>query len=214
MQARSESLIAHQSEKSPPEGQLRYAVLQRLTLLAADVPKQTVLVRLFREYVPNATGPQVLKLIYESVSSAKRAMKWEGADEADRRVGIGYFQRPEDYFTTLLHEVGHNVLRKLGRSRQDYEKDLDGEEDFCWRFSQLMCHMLGLAYSAPTERLYRDFWQVKSALVAAGCESPVLLSQLESLFDREREEIGFSLHSDEGFIWNEEGRPILAPLSA
>jgi hypothetical protein len=83
--------------------------------------------------------------------------RWRGAVESGR-VGIGYYQTAAQYYSYLLHEVGHNILDQVEANGGIKITDKELEEDFCWRFSRLSCSALDLPYDERVEKISRRFY--------------------------------------------------------
>jgi len=137
------------------ENCLRTALLSRIGRVEDQV--KVAIVQEFQRIGVQEDEQAIFNYFSRAVDEAQLVGRWRGAVESGR-VGIGYYQTAAQYYSYLLHEVGHNILDQVEASGGTKITDNKLEEDFCWRFSRLSCSALGLPYDERVEEINRRFF--------------------------------------------------------
>jgi hypothetical protein len=147
--------------------------------------------------------PQALvELLRISLRQAQRSESWGNGEI----VNIGYYSTDGDYYTILFHELGHRLLRSLGRTAGIYNINPSPEEFFCWDFSRKACSALELPYSPVRELTEKLGFLLADAV--ANHNTPIILVLLEIYARAEAQLYGLTRYSRNRLDWDGEERPV------
>lgn len=191
---------SHRQPRLVAEHLLRNKVIELLP--GSDETERTSVAELFNQMMGKSFEADIIFYhIEQAIVEAQLSMGWGNED----KVKLGHYNSERIYYTLLFHEVGHNVLRRLGRLRQTYNNHHWPEENFCWEFSRQMCRLLDLPYSLTRELLSRLSGKLTDKLrERRNVMTEELFWQIcviEGLL------FGFSYSRKTEFVWDKEGKP-------
>lgn len=195
-----ESLIG---EKLPPaEPGLRRVLLERIEgIQSKDLDS---ICGLFRSVGAENDPGKIKTALSRAVTSAKLGKYWLGTEREN--VAIGYYASEGEYFATFMHEAAHNMLEQLDYTGGYKAGEGESEENFCWRFSKVVCRLLELPYNEKIEELNRKFAPLY--LHPQDYTREELSHMMDDLVRSEREIRGISEDGGDRFHFSPEGVPI------
>jgi len=176
------------------EGELRRRVIEKIKKL--DGKQLEEILSIFSVLNKDINSKQLVDFMVKAIENAKRSYRWSHNGE----IFMGYYTSNKGFYTTLLHELGHYLLKKLEIDINDEYK----REDFCWLFSRLVCQILDLSYSSSKETIYKFILVLIKML---GRNKTLAAEKVfEYFLLNARHELSFL--DEAALVWSDDGRPM------
>jgi len=173
-------------EKSPQSDQikptLKQTLIEKINSTLPDAFEPITL--MFKDKNTGCDNHFIKNAFQETIEKSERSPEEEFANGTN--VAVGNFSSEVEYFTLILHEIGHNFLRQfMPESRPRYKTEIKQEEYFCWEFAKKAAEILQLPYSHKLEEIKKEVLELR--LNHSEYTQLEFSSQLDALLEKEKE---------------------------